>query len=65
MEFFFQRVKVPYLPAVKDFGRRVRLTPEALASRKVVWGDPDTEGSGTAKSGTDEQNRAKRAHEHL
>jgi len=28
---------------------------EALASGKVVWGDPYTEGSQTAKSGTDEQ----------
>jgi len=26
-----------------------------LASRKVVWGDPCTGGSGTAKVGTDEQ----------
>jgi len=30
---------------------------EALASGKVVWGDPCTEGSQTAKSGTDEQKR--------
>lgn len=30
---------------------------EALASGKVVWGDPSTEGSQTAKSGTDEQER--------
>ena len=29
--------------------------PEALASGKVVWGDPCTEGSQTAKVGTDEQ----------
>ena len=28
---------------------------EALASGKVVWGDPCTEGSQTAKVGTDEQ----------
>ena len=28
-----------------------------LASGKVVWGDPYTEGSQTAKSGTDEQER--------
>ena len=33
---------------------------EALASRKVVWGDPCTEGSETAKFGTDEQKRHKR-----
>jgi len=33
---------------------------EALASGKVVWGDPYTEGSQTAKSGTDEQKRHRR-----
>jgi len=33
---------------------------EALASRKVVWGDPCTEGSETAKSGTDGQKPDKR-----
>lgn len=42
----FQRVKVPY-------GRELR--PEPLASRKVVSGDRCTEGSETAKLGTDEQ----------
>ena len=31
--------------------------PEVLVSRKVVWGDPYTEGSETTKSGTDEQER--------
>jgi hypothetical protein len=31
------------------------INPEALASGKVVWGDPSTKGSQTAKSGTDEQ----------
>jgi hypothetical protein len=30
---------------------------EALASGKVAWGDPCTEGSQTANSGTDEQER--------
>jgi hypothetical protein len=30
---------------------------EALASGKVVWGDPCTKGSQTAKSGTDKQER--------
>jgi len=44
--FFFQRVKIPY-----TLGSH----PEVLASRKVVWGDPCTEGSGTAKACTDEQ----------
>ncbi|MCP4492125.1 MAG: hypothetical protein GY820_33180 [Gammaproteobacteria bacterium] len=29
--------------------------PEVLASGKVVWGDPCTEGSQTAKACTDEQ----------
>jgi hypothetical protein len=33
------------------------VVPEALAGGKVVWGDPCTEGSQTAKSGTDEQKR--------
>ncbi len=33
---------------------------ETLASRKVVWGDSCTEGSGTAKVGTDEQKIHKR-----
>ena len=28
---------------------------KALASGKLVWGDPYSEGSQTAKSGTDEQ----------
>lgn len=32
------------------------LMPEVIASGKVVWGDQCTEGSQTAKSGTDEQN---------
>ncbi len=31
------------------------LMPEVLASGKVVWGDPCTEGSQTAKACTDEQ----------
>ncbi|HYN44578.1 MAG TPA: hypothetical protein VER35_01130 [Candidatus Limnocylindrales bacterium] len=30
---------------------------ETLASGKVAWGNPYTEGSQTAKSGTDEQER--------
>ena len=33
----------------------VGLTPEALASRKVVYREVCTEVSGTAKAGTDEQ----------
>jgi hypothetical protein len=37
--------------------------PESLASRKLVWGDPCSEGSDTAKSGTDEQKRYKRREE--
>jgi hypothetical protein len=41
-----QGMKVPYTP---------RVLGEVLASRKVVWSDPCTEGSGTAKAGTDEQ----------
>ena len=52
---YFQRVtrsadavgrEVPY--ASRDIGK-------ALASGKLVWGDPCSEGSQTAKSGTDEQ----------
>jgi hypothetical protein len=34
-----------------------KATGEVLASRKVVRGDPFTEGSGTAKSGTDSLSR--------
>ena len=33
------------------------VVPEALASRKLVVGDDSSEGSETAKSGTDEQER--------
>jgi hypothetical protein len=33
------------------------VVPEALASRKVVYREVSTEGSETAKSGTDEQKR--------
>ena len=33
------------------------VVPEALASRKLVVGDDSSEGSETAKSGTDEQKR--------
>ena len=43
---YFQRVQVPY-------AQELRL--EALVSRKLVWGDPCSEGSGTTKPGTDEQ----------
>jgi len=46
-----QRVEVPYVQ-----GWRL----ETLASRKVVWGDPCTEVSETAKVGTDEQEPDKR-----
>ena len=42
----FQRVQVPY-------AQEYRL--EALASGKLVWGDPCSEGSQTAKVCTDEQ----------
>ena len=34
--------------------------PEALVSRKVVWGDPSIEGSETTKSDTDRQKSYKR-----
>ena len=47
----FQRVQVPY-------ARESCL--EALASGKVVYREVCTEGSQTAKSGTDEQKRYKR-----
>ena len=47
MSEFFQRVQVPY----------ERLKPESLASGKVVYREVCTEGSQTAKSGTDEQKR--------
>jgi hypothetical protein len=40
-------MKVPY----------ARVKTEALASRKVVCREANTEGSETAKSGTDEQKR--------
>jgi len=42
----FQRVQVPYAQ---------ESNPEALASGKLVWGDPCSEGSQTAKVCTDEQ----------
>ena len=45
---YFQRVKVPYA-----WGE----IAEALASRKVAGREAYTEGSETAKSGTDEQKR--------
>ena len=38
------------------------VVPEALASRKVVYREVCTEGSETAKSGTDEQKRNMRHH---
>ena len=38
------------------------VVPEALASRKVVYREVCTEGSETAKSGTDEQERNIRHH---
>lgn len=41
-------MKVPYAP---------RVLGEALASRKLVEGNNNSEGSDTAKSGTDEQKR--------
>ena len=54
-DFFFQRVKIPYARGSRYLtGQAV---PEALASRKLVVGDDSSEGSETAKSGTDEQER--------
>ena len=50
LQINFQRVKVPSRG----------LTTRSVASRKLVWGDPFSEGSETAKSGTDEQKRHKR-----
>ena len=48
---FFQRVKVPYARGSRYLtGQAVS---EALASRKLVVGDDSSEGSETAKSGTD------------
>ena len=43
-----------------NVNKQLKLTPmrdigKALASGKLVWGDPCSEGSQTAKSGTDEQ----------
>ena len=50
-DFFFQRVKIPYARGSRYLtGQAV---PEALASRKLVVGDDSSEGSETAKSGTD------------
>ena len=46
--FFFQRVQIPYAS---------RYIGKALVSRKLVVGDDSSEGSETAKSGTDEQER--------
>ena len=52
---FFQRVKIPYARGSRYLtGQAVS---EALASRKLVVGDDSSEGSETAKSGTDEQER--------
>ena len=45
---YFQRVKIPYARGE---------TAETLASRKVASREAYTEGSETAKSGTDEQKR--------
>ena len=54
-DFFFQRVKIPYARGSRYLtGQAV---PEALVSRKVVYREVCTEGSETAKSGTDEQER--------
>ena len=47
----FQRVKVPYARGS---------CPEALASRKVVYREVCTEGSETAKPGSNEQELDKR-----
>ena len=54
-DFFFQRVKIPYARGSRYLtGQAV---PEALVSRKLGVGDNSSEGSETAKSGTDEQER--------
>jgi len=45
LQINFQWVKVPPRG----------LTTRSVASRKLVWGDPYSEGSQTANSGTDEQ----------
>ena len=50
MSEFFQRVQVPY----------ERLKPESLARGKLVYREVCSEGSQTAKSGTDEQKRHRR-----
>ena len=47
-DLIFRRVKVPYAS---------RYIGKALVSRKVVYREVCTEGSETAKSGTDEQER--------
>ena len=48
-------MKVPYARGSRYLtGQAV---PEALVSRKLVVGDDSSEGSETAKSGTDEQER--------
>jgi len=39
-------VQVPYVQELRS---------ESFVSRKLVWGDPSSEGSQTANSGTDEQ----------
>jgi len=54
----FQRVQVPYVRESPN--SRGRLCPEALASRKGGGSDPTSEGSETAKPGTDEQKPDKR-----
>jgi hypothetical protein len=38
----------------------VKTNVKFKASRKAAWGDPYAEGSETAKSGTDEQERYRR-----
>lgn len=53
LQINFQWVKVPSRG----------LTTRSVASRKLVWGDPYSEGSGTAKFGTDEQEVHKRHEE--
>lgn len=49
-DFIFQWVQVP----------SCGLTNRSVASRKLVWGNPNSEGSEPAKVGTDEQEVHKR-----
>ncbi len=52
---YFQRVTRPADAVGREVPYASRDIGKALASGKLVWGDPCSEGSQTAKSGTDEQ----------